>query len=233
LDHLHAQQTQAAERYVLGELTAAEAEEFELHFFECPQCAIAVDSGQEFIDAARVSFREPLTAKAKARQDVRTPRPSFFERISETLAAIFRPAVAVPVMAALAAIAAYEGVVASNLNRVLETAVSVPAVQLIGASRGDEMIVPVLPGEHFAPVLVDVPPGAPFKTYICVLNRENHENKEILTSTSPAPPDGEPIEIQLPVKRLKDGKYDIVVYGLTPEGGRSDRISRYPFTVRF
>jgi hypothetical protein len=230
LDHLHAQQTQAAERYVLGELTAAEAEEFELHFFECQQCAMAVDSGQEFVDAARVSFREPVTAKGKAKEDIREPRASFFERISEALAAICRPAIVVPVMAALAAIATYEGVSASNLNRVLETARSVPAVQLIGASRGDETIVPVPPGALFVPVWFDVPPGSSFKTYVCVLNSGS---QEVLSATSPAPPDGQPIAMLLPVKRLKEGKYDVVVYGLTPDGGRSDRISRYPFTVRF
>jgi hypothetical protein len=35
------------------------------------------------------------------------------------------------------------------------------------------------------------------------------------------------------VRRLKNAHYDLMVYGLTPEGRRSDRISRYPFTVRF
>jgi hypothetical protein len=230
LDHLHAQQTQAVERYVLGELTAAEAEEFEIHFFECPDCAVAVESSHEFLDSARVFFREPVAQKAKAKEEIRAPRPSFFEKISEALAGFCRPPIAVPVMAALAAVAIYEGFAANHLNRVLETARSVPAIQLIGASRGDEMIVPVSPGSPFAPVSFDVPPGTPYKTYLCDLNSGN---EEVLSSTSPAPPDGQPITILLPVSRLKDGKYDLMVYGLTPEGRRSDRISRYPFAVRF
>ncbi len=226
MDHLHAQQNQAAERYVLGELTAAEAEEFELHFFECPQCALAVDSGQEFLAAARASFRDPQPA----REAFRASQPSFFKKLSEALAAFCRPVITVPAMAALAAFAVYEGVDANQLNRVLETARSVPAVQLIGASRGEETIVPVWPGAPFAPVSLDVPPGSPFKTYVCVLNRGN---EEVLSSTSPAPADGQPITILLPVRRLKDAKYDLMVYGLTPGGQRSDRISRYPFAVRF
>ncbi|HKD09882.1 MAG TPA: zf-HC2 domain-containing protein [Bryobacteraceae bacterium] len=230
MDHLHAQQTQAVERYVLGELTAAEAEEFEIHFFECPQCAMAVDAGQEFIEGARASFREPRAEKIKGREDIRAPRPSFFERISEALSAFCRPVITVPAMAALAGIAAYEGVSASNLNRVLETARAVPAVQLIGASRGDEMVVPVWKGEAFAPVAFDVPPGASYKTYLCVLNSGD---QEVLSVTSPAPADGQPITIQLPIRRLKDAHYDLMVYGLTPDGQRSDRISRYPFAVRF
>ena len=46
---------QAAERYLLGELSPDEAEEFEHHFFTCTECAIAVENGQEFIRAVRDS----------------------------------------------------------------------------------------------------------------------------------------------------------------------------------
>ena len=53
MDHLHAYETKAPERYVLGELTAAEAEDFELHYFDCEQCAVAVESSQLFIANAR------------------------------------------------------------------------------------------------------------------------------------------------------------------------------------
>ncbi|MBV8865380.1 MAG: zf-HC2 domain-containing protein [Acidobacteriaceae bacterium] len=39
--------THAAERDLLGELTPAEAEEFEFHFFACSECAEAIEHGQQ------------------------------------------------------------------------------------------------------------------------------------------------------------------------------------------
>jgi anti-sigma factor RsiW len=50
---------QAAERYLLGELSPAEAEEFELHFFTCSECTSAVENGQEFMRAVRDAFEQP------------------------------------------------------------------------------------------------------------------------------------------------------------------------------
>ena len=58
MDHSRATEVQAAERYLLGELPAGEAEEFERHYFECPDCAQAVEAGVEFIGDARAVLAE-------------------------------------------------------------------------------------------------------------------------------------------------------------------------------
>src|SRR5215471_3368829 len=39
MDHTEAVRSNAAERYTLGDLPVGEVEEFERHFFECPQCS--------------------------------------------------------------------------------------------------------------------------------------------------------------------------------------------------
>ena len=39
LDHLKATKRNVADRYVLGELSPAQREEFEEHYFECAECA--------------------------------------------------------------------------------------------------------------------------------------------------------------------------------------------------
>jgi hypothetical protein len=39
MDHLDAEKMHAVERYLLGDLSVSEADEFERHFFDCPQCS--------------------------------------------------------------------------------------------------------------------------------------------------------------------------------------------------
>jgi hypothetical protein len=225
LDHLHALQTNAAERYLLGELPADEAEDFELHYFECQQCALSVETGELFIAGLRAHGDEPGTQKPASQ--VRRPGPGFLESVA---AFWHRPWFAFPVMAALAVVAIYQNAVEiPGLRRVLYTARALPAVQLIGVSRGEEPVLNIPQGSPFAELKADVPPGEPFKQYACVLTRNGREVSE---TPSPAPADGQPVTIQVPVAQLEPGHEDLTLFGLTPDGKRSDKISTYPFTVQ-
>jgi anti-sigma factor RsiW len=53
VDHETALATHVVERYLLGELSPAEAREFELHFFACSECAAAVDEGWQLMSGIR------------------------------------------------------------------------------------------------------------------------------------------------------------------------------------
>jgi anti-sigma factor RsiW len=57
MDHLDAVRLRAAERYVLKQLTAMEAEAFEEHFFSCPECAEEVRWIAMFEDNARKAVK--------------------------------------------------------------------------------------------------------------------------------------------------------------------------------
>ncbi len=234
MDHLHAQQTNAPERYLLGELPPDEAEDFELHYFECQQCALAIESCEQFIAGVCAYYKEPAIAESRreAEQPVRSfPQTRFLQKIA---AFWTRPVFAIPVMAALAVVIVYQGaVVIPRMQRVLSTARSLPAVQLIGASRGDGP--PVLKvsanKDPFAELMADIPPAEPYKQYLCVLIRDQHEVSETLT---PAPGEGQPITIQVPVGQLRSGRQDLALYGVKPDGQRSDEtISSSPFQVEF
>ena len=58
MNHEHAVQTQAAERYVLGDMDQQEHAAFEEHFFSCESCAGDVRATADFANAARAIFRE-------------------------------------------------------------------------------------------------------------------------------------------------------------------------------
>ncbi len=216
----------APERYLLGELPPAEAEDFELHYFECQQCALAVEAGEQFIAGACAFFKEPMTPKSRV--EAEKPARSFLQAVA---AFWTRPAFAIPVMAALAAVTLYQGaVVIPGMRHVLNTARSLPAVQLIGASRGDEPVLNVSAKDPFAELKADIPPAEPYKQYVCVLIRDGGEVSTVLT---PAPAEGQPITIQVPAGQLRSGHHDLTLFGMKPDGQRSDKISTYPFRVEF
>jgi anti-sigma factor RsiW len=58
MDHAEAARKFAAEQYLLGELSDAEREEFEEHFFQCPECAAAVEAGGALVANAREVLAE-------------------------------------------------------------------------------------------------------------------------------------------------------------------------------
>src|SRR6266851_9526262 len=57
MDHETAVQLKATERYFLGELTGADRELFEEHFFICPDCAEDVRAMTVFAANAKAAFR--------------------------------------------------------------------------------------------------------------------------------------------------------------------------------
>lgn len=63
MDHESAIRTRATEKYLLGELSEEEREQFEEHFFACPACADDIRTGMEFAAGARAVFRDDRNAK--------------------------------------------------------------------------------------------------------------------------------------------------------------------------
>jgi hypothetical protein len=228
VEHSQAQDTYAAERYLLGELTSAEVEEFERHYFECAECAMAVETGGQFIGNARAAFAD--SKEPALRRSVEPSRGSF----RDTLAAFWRqPAFVMTLTAALVfgAVALYQGtVLIPGMRRTLDSARALPAFQLIGASRGEEAQVTVPAGTVSFALSVDIPPGTPFPKYLGVLSEGGRTVFEVV---SPAPVAGEPITILVPVRGMQQGNQDLTVYGLRPDGERADKIAAWSFGFQF
>src|SRR5450432_3933445 len=62
MDHDIAVQSEAAERYFLGDLTGEDRDKFEEHFFMCPECAEDVRALQIFAANAKAVFRQPTVS---------------------------------------------------------------------------------------------------------------------------------------------------------------------------
>lgn len=229
MDHSQATEVQAAERYLLGELPAAEAEEFERHFFECADCAEAVESGSQFIANARMVFTEGSVESRRERGDAR-PRASVRERMR----AWWSMPGWIPAAAALAllVVALYQGLVLMpRLRQGLDTARALPAFQLAGLSRGAGETISVPAGTPWLALSLDVPPDANFPRYLCVLAAGS---RTLFRVESAAPTSGQPITILVPTHSLSPGAEEFTVYGLGPDGETRDKVasSIFQFQIR-
>src|SRR5580704_6922436 len=82
MDHLDAENMKAAERYMLGDLSVPEVEEFERHFFDCPQCSEELRALTVFQENARAVFIEQDLAPIPARVHVPQSAASWWRGLS-------------------------------------------------------------------------------------------------------------------------------------------------------
>jgi hypothetical protein len=66
MDHTQAIQLQAAVKYVLGELSQVQREEFEEHYFDCAECAIDLKTLATFADTTREVLRQEKASAVAA-----------------------------------------------------------------------------------------------------------------------------------------------------------------------
>lgn len=220
MDHTQATETQAAERYLLGELPAGEAEDFERHYFECADCAEAVEAGDDFIAHAKVVLAEHDRLPAR---DPSAERPK--AGLRERLRGWWSLPMLVPAGAALvlAVVTGYQGFV---VIPGLESPRALPAFQLAGASRGTETQIRIPAGTAALSLAIDVPPDARFPQYLCVLSARG---RTVFQVTAPSPSEGQPITILVPGRTLASGDYEFTVYGTGADGQPHDKVTTSSF----
>src|SRR5260370_40882897 len=64
MDHNEALQLQAAVKYVLGELSQVQRDEYEEHYFDCAECAVDIKALATFADTTREVLRQERERQA-------------------------------------------------------------------------------------------------------------------------------------------------------------------------
>jgi hypothetical protein len=227
MEHSEAIRIKAAEQYLLGELTGALRDDYEEHFFTCPECALEVRAGAAFIENTREAGRTEISgAPATSRKP---EAPGWFDFI-------LRPAFALPALAGLVLLVAYQNaLVIPDLKNSLSSASSpqilATTVLRPGIVRGGEgSIVKALRGR---PVLIslDIPPHQSFLSYNCELLSES--GKQEIAFRVEGSDVNDSMQMLLPSGRLAAGKYTLVLRGGGDSNATGPEISRYPFTLEF
>src|SRR5260370_41264979 len=137
MDHNEAIRLQAAVKYVLGELSQVQREEYEEHYFDCAECAVDIKALATFADNTREVLRQE---KADQLAKELVPARGGWLRW-------LQPVAAVPAFAALLLIIAYQNTVTIP---VLKKAPSRAVTEVYGQSfllqpsdtrRGNEGVV--------------------------------------------------------------------------------------------
>ena len=226
MDHNDAVQLKAAEKYVLGELSHVQREEYEEHFFDCGECALDIRAIAAFADTARVVLRQEAEA---ARQRAAEPvRGGWF--------AWLRPAFAVPAIAALLLVVAYQDFV--SLPKARQAASQGTAqvfaapfsLQMANVRGGEEVKIQVHANEN-VPLKFDFTPRQSFAEFHCQLQDEaGHSLYQVKVPGTFA---NQEVHLVLPAGGLKTGKYALVFTG-APAGnaqGSGEEVLRLGFSV--
>ena len=225
MQHIDADRTLAPERYLLGEMSAAEIDEFEEHLFVCHECAEAVKTGAAFADNTRAVFRE----EALLRPQAAVEQPKIVVRWWQKLTF---PVLA-PTFAALLLLcgAGYQRfVVIARLQGQLAQATApqaLPAFALHAVSRGSAPAITVPAQARSFSLYFDVATESA-SGYSCEVRDASGATRSSIHVPPPKP--GEPVYLLLDRVKLPAGDYTVVVRTEAPD---SKEVGQYPLTLEY
>jgi hypothetical protein len=204
MDHNTAIENQTVERYLLGELTDAERDDYEEHYFECPVCAEDVRYGSEFMVYAREVSQEHVERPVEG--GLHKSPPATVVRM-----AWLRPIAmaACGILAVGLALGGYKSVVVHRAMKDQVAAQIVAASVVLNPSRSIEESV--LPANKVSRLRFVIPPGS-YKAYRAVI--VDTSKKEWFPRDIKAEETNSAVEWVLTAGALEPGDYAVVVYGV-------------------
>jgi len=219
MNHSEAVTSGAVERYVLGQLSAAESEEFESHYFDCSECTKELRVAAIFEDNVRAVVLE----------ERRSPKPSIWGWLWQSPWSMV-PAVAA---SAFAVVTIYQGlVVIPSLRGELHAALSpqVVASYALAISRSDTRTLEVPKGDRFYSIHMDPAWSGSFAAYLCTVQDQSGSIKVSLRV--PAPPAAKPLEILMARQTLSSGRYTVVIRNAAEAGKPEAELARYTLFLK-
>jgi hypothetical protein len=212
MNHDQAVSSQAAERYVLGELTPSEREAFEGHYFDCSACFEQVEAGAQFLGRAREVLdgdREPEPGWfGSMLRDLRRPAPVF-------VSAMLLCAVGIGVH--------QQSVISTARAPRLEERVmlssSREAVKRLNVSRRSNL-----------GLAVEFTRKPEFVSYQVEIKDAAGKTRYSLPFSQPA---GDVAAVSLPANALEGGTYSMGVQGVTKDGTKHEAGPGGPFELQF
>jgi hypothetical protein len=224
MDHNQALESQACERYLLGELAQTERDAYEEHYFSCSDCAEQLRTAADFLGASREIFAASPT-----------PRPSMDSaRTGLGWLVWLKPAYAIPAFAVLLFFIGYQNFVTIPTYKRAASPQVLPMHSLITANTlGDGSLnFSVSPNQPFG-LYVDAPYDPAYSTYLLTLVAPSGLTTS-LRSLSAA--EAQKTQIITINPGNQAGKYTIVVSGLAApnaDPSSAKELARLQFTVAF
>ena len=219
MDHTMVVREKMTERYLLDELDSEMRDEFEQHYFDCPECALDIRAGAQFVAHTKTVLAEssePIPVRA-------TTGPSPTHR---GWFAWLRPAFAAPVLALLLAVIVYQNRANSRLQQAVNSPQLLASAVVNVDTRGKEPVpVPAHAGHAFV-LSLNVPSDGRYTSY--KLDLFSPQGRLEWSGTIPASGEETP-SIYIPGSDHEPGT--LAVYGITA-GGKSEDLGRHPIELQ-
>ncbi len=215
MDHDKVVRDKMTEKYLLEELDPELRDEFEEHFFDCPECALDVRAGSDFVAHSKIVLNESSEIVA-----VRATTP-ISDSVRGGWFAWFRPAFAAPALAILLAIVGYQNLVTyPELRSALKQPQVLPWASVnVGTWGAAGPTLTIAPQQGFL-LFIRIPPDGTYTNYKADLY--NPDGKLEWSLTIPASPGQDQWPLQVPGENRKTGTYRILVRGVTAAGESKD-----------
>lgn len=221
----------AAEKYVLGELTGQERDQFEEHYFDCADCALDVQTAAAFVAASKEIFLEKPENEVVASGEKSAGKRSRW-------AGWLKPLIAIPTMAALIVMLGYEA--RQIKQKTAETRTGQAEQQLVASAdfglRGgdreasESVAVQVHAGEAFG-LHFDFIPSQKFAKYVGEI--QDQAGRALIRWSIPAERINKEVKFVVGSGRLAPGNYALVILGDGDEQVQASKVvvAKYAFTV--
>ena len=215
MEHEVVVRQQMTESYLLGELQEKDREEFEAHFFDCPECARDVRAAALFLEQSKMLMAEelvhqplpsPSTDMAAVHRPAQKSKAGWFSWL--------RPAFAVPALAMLLAVI---GVQQYRLQHTQSGPQLLPLASVNigtwGGSETHDQIELSAPDQGFL-LFVKIPPDNYPKHAAELYNPAGKPEWSLTFPTN----SGQDEALRVPGAQRAAGTYKLVVSGVTSQG---------------
>ena len=214
MDHTAVVRDKTTERYLLNELAPEVRDEFEEHYFTCPECALDVSAGFQFVEHSK----SVLAESSKPSSVTVSPDPG---RVQPGWFAWLRPAFAAPALALLLAVAGYQSLVmVPRLRSELNQPRVLPAVSVNVGTWGAGGAPTSIPAGKGLLLFVRIPPDNGYARYAAQLYNPRGTLEGSFTITSTAGQDQ--WSVMVPGIHREAGTYTMAVQGFTSTGEAKD-----------
>jgi hypothetical protein len=214
MDHTAVVRQKMTERYLLDELDSEIRDEFEEHYFDCPECALDVSAGAQFVAQSKAVLAE--SAQPVPIRSIEQPGPGHHGWF-----AWLRPAFAAPALALLLAVVGYQNLVTyPRVQSELNQPQVLPAASVNFGTWGAGAPPTAVPEGKGLLLFVRIPPDGAYARYTADLYNPGGKLEGSFTITPAAGQDQWPVMV--PGIRRQAGTYTMAVHGVTPAGMSKD-----------
>jgi len=223
MDHTVVVRQKMTERYLLDELDPELRDEFEEHYFDCPECALDIRAGSQFLAHSKTVLAEgsePTLACA-------TPRPG---RADRGWFAWLRPAFAAPALAVLLAVVGYQNLVTyPRVQSQLNQPQVLPSASVNFGTWGAGGPATTVPEGKGLLLFVRIPPDGAYARYTADLYNSAGKLEGSFTIVPTAGQDQ--WSVTVPGIHREAGTYTMTVHGFTA-GGAGKELGNTSFELQ-